>query len=72
MGNIIQMVRISEEVSLFIIDFNEETEEMIFRTTYMPKYRQNEIVKISQDMVYTNLYHFPVFFLTQFVISNME
>ena len=72
MGKVIQMVKTSDDNSLFILDFDEENEVLTFRTTRMPNYRQNEKVKISEDMVYTNLYHFPIFFLTKFVTANMD
>lgn len=72
MGKVIQMVVISPDNTLFITDFNEETEEMVFRTSRVPKYRQIEKITISEDMVYTNLYNFSVVFLSKFITSNMD
>jgi len=71
MGKSIQLVKVSEKTTLFICGFDEETEEMSFRTNHEPKYLQKEKVLIDGETVYTNLYHFPIFFLSNYVTDNM-
>jgi len=63
---LIQMVPVTPDVSLFIYGFNEKG-EMIFRSSAMPKYLQNETIVIDKDIVYTNLYHFHIQYLKYFI-----
>lgn len=72
MGKVIQMIAINEENSLFIIDFNEGTEELVFRTSMSPKQRQTETVTISEETVSTTQYHFHIAFLSKFITANMD
>jgi len=71
MGKSIQLVKISDKTTLFICGFDEETEEMSFRTNHSPSYLQKEKIKMDGRLVYTNMYHFPTFFLTRFITNNM-
>jgi hypothetical protein len=70
MNNIIQQVQISPTIGLYILDFNIESNELIFRTTEIPKLVQTEKITIDNDVVYTNLYHFPIGYLHKFLIEN--
>lgn len=58
------------ESYLYIIDWNEETKELTFRSSYNPENLQKEVVKISGQFVYTNLYHFHISYLQQFIELN--
>ena len=49
---LIQMVPVTPDVSLFIYGFNEKG-EMIFRSSAMPKYLQNETIVI--DSIYKSI-----------------
>lgn len=63
----IQMVVTSEDNSLFLKEFNVETNELIFRSSRNPQNLQKETVVIDNNTVYTNLYHFHVFFLNRVI-----
>jgi len=64
MGTLIQMVRTSPENILFLYGFNEKG-ELVFKSSYMPKYLQHELISVDQErqMCYTNLYNFHIGFL---------
>lgn len=64
MGKIIKMIWTSGDNCLFVYGITED-DELIFRTSRNINYLQREKVKIDkvQQMVYTNLYHFPLIFL---------
>ena len=66
MTNVIQMVWITEDNCLFIKDYNDKG-ELTFRTTKNPAHLQTEKVVIEGELVYTNLYHFHVFWLKKFL-----
>jgi len=69
-GRVIQEVQINKTEKLFIIDFNLESRLLIFRTSYEPNYKQQEIVVIDGDKVRTNLYFFHIAFLNKFISEN--
>lgn len=64
MTPLIQMVYVGDNNYLFLKGFNQKG-ELVFRTSRMPKYLQNEPVVIEQQMCYTNLYHFHVNYLNR-------
>ena len=66
MCKIIQMVKISDDNSLFILGFTEEN-ELIFRTSMIPNYIQKEKITIKDNFVYTNLYFFHLDYLKKFL-----
>lgn len=66
MGTLIQMVRTDPENILFIYGFNEKG-ELIFRSSRLPKYLQNEKIVIEGEMCYTNLFHFHINYLRNFI-----
>ena len=57
------MVPTSDDTSLFLISYNSETNELIFRSSRNPQYRQSETVMISDNMAYINLHYFHVEYL---------
>lgn len=63
---ITQMVRIDDSNTLFILGYDEGTQEMTFRVTMKPEHRQTEKVEIRDGMVFTQLYHFPLAYLLKF------
>jgi len=71
MGKVIQMIKTSEDNSLFIYGLNDK-EELIFRASRNPAQLQNEKIVIEKGMVYTNLYFFPVLFLEKVINENKE
>ena len=42
MSKIIQQVPLGDKESLYILDFNKEKEELTFRTSRIPEYKQTE------------------------------
>lgn len=66
MGKLIQMVRTSEESSLFLYELNESM-ELTFRSSKNIGHLQKEKVIIQDNMVYTNLYFFNESFLKYIV-----
>jgi len=64
MEKIIKMIWTSDDNCLFVYGITKNN-ELIFRTSRNIKYLQREKVKIDkmQQVVYTNLYHFPLIFL---------
>lgn len=66
MAPIIQMIYVGNDNYLFLKGFNPKG-ELVFRTSLMPKYLQNEKIVIDeqQQTCYTNLYHFHVGYLGQ-------
>ena len=72
MTKVIQMVKISEDNNLWIIDFNEETKELTFRVSRNHKYLQKENIVINDKMVYTNLYFFHIDYLKKFINSKQN
>ena len=69
MTPIIQMIYTGDDNYIFLKGFNEK-DELVFRTSRMPKYLQNEKIIIDKDMVYTNLYHFPTYFLRHLITTT--
>ncbi len=67
---IIQKVPLDTHRALYLISFNPETEELIFRTSMNPKNLQQEFVKVQGDMIYTVDYHFHISFLTRLLAPN--
>jgi hypothetical protein len=55
---------------MYILDFNLETNELTFRTTFEPKHRQTEEITVKGDLVYTSLYHFPIGYIHKFIAEN--
>lgn len=69
-GKFIQMVVTSEDNSLFILDFNEETNELTFRVSRNPEHRQIQKVNIIENIVYTQAYNFHVSYLQNFLLQT--
>ncbi len=72
MSKVIQQVPISKDVCIVIIEFNEDSMEMVFRSSHEIVYRQTEKVEIREGKVYTRLYFFPQKFLSNFLINNED
>ena len=72
MGKVIQMIKINEENSLFITDFDKETSELSFRVAYEPKQLQKETVAFVGPNVKTNLYFFNKAYLEKFLQENQN
>ena len=70
MKNNIQMIKISDDNSLYIIGFDDKKMELTFRVTRNHKQIQKENILIKDNMVYTNLYHFPLDYLNKFINEN--
>ena len=66
MGRIIQMVRITDDNSLFILAF-DGVNELTFRTTRNPQQVQTETITFKGEIVYTNLHHFHIGYLEKFL-----
>ena len=66
------MVKTSKDNILWIIDFNEETNELTFRVTRNHKHLQKEKIVIKDDTVYTNLYLFHISYLKKFLNENLK
>lgn len=66
----IQMVSISKEKGLFILDFNIETGEITFKVSTAPENIQKEIITVDNDIVYTKDYNFSIGYLQKFVNEN--
>lgn len=58
------MVKTSEEAYIFLININDEN-ELTFRTSRNPQYKQTEKIIIEGDFVYTNLYFFHIDYLNK-------
>ncbi len=72
MRRVIQMIKISDNNSIFLCNFNKETNELEFRSSYESKHLQKEIIFIKNKEVKTNLYHFPIGFLDKFLYENSK
>ncbi len=70
MSKVIQMIKTSDENSIFITDFNMATNELSFRTSYEPSYLQKETIVIKGSKAITNLYNFSITFLNKFIKDN--
>ena len=66
----IQMVVTSEDTSLFLIEFNENTNELTFRSSRNPSYRQTEKIVVKDDIAYLNLHYFHIGFIQKLIESN--
>lgn len=70
MGKVIQMVPTSESNSVFITDFNVDTNEISFRTTNAKERIQKEKVVVHDNMAYFGLYNVPVGYIDKFIQEN--
>ena len=68
----IQMVVKTKDSALFITDFDQETNELTFRSSRNPEYKQTEKIVIKDDMIYTNLHYFHVKYLQKFIKENQS
>ena len=68
----IQMVVTSDDTSLFLIDFNEDTNELTFRSSRNPEYKQTEKIEIKDDVAYLNLHYFHMGFIQKLTESNQS
>lgn len=66
----IQMVVTSEEDWLFLLSFDPITNELVFRSSREPKYKQTENIVFKGDIVYTNLHYFHKSFLERITNAN--
>lgn len=57
------MVPTSAEDTIFLKSFDEETNELTFRSSRNPSYNQTEIVVFKDDFVYTNFHYFSIQYL---------
>jgi len=64
------MIQTSEDNSLFILDFNKETNELTFRVSRNPEHKQVQKVTFAEDMVYTQAYNFHIGYLNKFINEN--
>ena len=69
---ILQMIPINDTTRLFIVGFDMETNELKFRVSHNMNHLQTEKVAIDEknEMIYTNLYHFHISYLYQFLMLN--
>ncbi len=72
MPKVLQQVTISKEVCIVIVDFNEESQELTFRSSHELSYRQTEKIEFKEGKVFTRLYFFPQNYLSQFLINNED
>lgn len=72
MGRVIQMVKISDDKSIFLTDFDDKTNELSFRSSLEPKQLQKETIAIVGPNVKTNLYFFNKAYLTKFIQENQS
>ena len=66
----IQMVVTSDVTSLFLLDFDEDTQELTFRSSHNPEHKQTEKVLIKDELVYINSGHFHVGFIQKLLKEN--
>jgi hypothetical protein len=70
MGKVIQMIFISEESSIFIIDFKDN--EVTFRSSRIPE--QKKVAKIERidenNMIYFDNYHCNIGYINKFLAEN--
>lgn len=80
-NKIIQMTYISPENSLFIIDFDVQTNEIIYRDLRNKEQRKKEMIidiekkrdgngNIIAELAILNSYHIPVQYIQKFVEEN--
>ena len=72
MGQVIQMVVISKEKSIFITDFDKKTNELSFRVTFDPRQLHKETIAEVGENIKTNLYFFNKEFLNKFIKENQN
>lgn len=70
MTHVIQQVPFGDDRNLFIIGFNEDTNMLTFRFASNPHYNITQEIRIEGDMVFTEDYHFPMYFLQKFIDMN--
>ena len=66
------MIVIDEGNSIFLTFFDQDKEELSFRASINPEQLQTEKIVLQGDMVYTNLYHFPLPYLQKFIHENKD
>lgn len=66
----IQMIVTDSGEAMFIIGFNEESNEITFRSSFNPGYLQTEKILLRDNMVYTNVHHFPIDYLKKFLSES--
>ena len=66
---VIQMIRVSDDNSLFIYGLNEAG-ELVFRTTHNINLLRNEPIYIHQNKVYVGVYDFDKQLLEKVIKSN--
>lgn len=69
MGRVIQMIFVPPEGYFFLTGITEAG-EIIFRSSRNIEHLQCEKPVIENGMVFTNLYHFPVGYLQNFIREN--
>ncbi len=68
----IQMVPFTDGHSLFILDYDQESGEMEFRSSNNTSLRRKDVAMASKGMVYVGLDMFPVSFLENFMNTNNQ
>jgi len=68
----IQMIVTKEGDSIFLIGFNQETNELTFRSSFNPDYLQTEKITSDKQMIYTSVHFFPVAFLQKFITESCQ
>lgn len=66
------MVVISDEKSIFLTDFDKQTNELSFRMTFDPRQVHKETIAVVGPNIKTNLYFFHRSFLEKFVNENQN
>ena len=69
-NKVIQMIKVSDNNSIFLCGFDIKTSRLKFRTAYEPNYLQEEEILIAGDNVKLNLYHFSIAYLRKFITEN--
>lgn len=70
MGKLIQMIPTSESNSIFIEGYNDDKDELTFRSGHNITHKMTEVVKIKGNMVYAGMYNFHINYLYKFLKEN--
>ena len=65
--NTIQMIPEEGGEALFLLDFDEQTNDLTFRSSYNPEHRQKEASLLHKGVVYVGTHFFPIDYLNKFI-----
>ena len=72
MGKVIQQIYIGNGISLYVTNFDKETNILTYRISDIPEEVLEEPVQINEDFVCTSFCKFHITYLHNFIKCNEE